>query len=310
MQLAGEVRGELARIHPVRSCCRRAELAGLVHGGGGSTFRTLDHATARTAVHLATSLGMSVPAPGPAPESRAGGGRRHLVVALDADEVGGWSWQGAPACDRRSFLRGALLGCGSISFTASGPHVEFVLRDAEAATTLRDLLADLDVRALGSRRRGRHVVYLKGQEEIAALFRLVGANRGLLELETQRVGRDVQSRLNRLLNAEEANLDRTVRAADRQLTAIARLESDGTLARLPQALRETAAMRRRMPDADLDTLAAAIGVSRSAVNHRLRRLVELGIHEEEPDADRGRGRQLEDEPADDRGGTRARALGA
>jgi DNA-binding protein WhiA len=120
----------------------------------------------------------------------------------------------------------------------------------------------------------------------------------------------VQSRLNRLLNAEEANLDRTVRAADRQLTAIARLESDGTLARLPQALRETAAMRRRMPDADLDTLAAAIGVSRSAVNHRLRRLVELGIHEEEPDADRGRGRQLEDEPADDRGGTRARALGA
>ena len=81
--------------------------------------------------------------------------------------------------------------------------------------------------------------------------------------------------MNRLINAEEANLARTVHAADRQLLAIDRLERDGSLARLAPSLRETAAQRRRMPDADLDTLAAALGVSRSAVNHRLRRLVEL-----------------------------------
>jgi cell division protein WhiA len=304
--LAGEVRGELARIQPARACCRRAELAGLLHGRGRSTFRTLDHATARTAVQLASSLGIAV-APPRAPSAASGVGRHHLVVAVDAAAVGRWDWRDAPACDRRSFLRGALLGSGSISFTASGPHVEFVVADPRAATSLRALLAALDVRALRSRRRGRHVVYLKGQEEIAALFRLVGANRGLLELETQRVGRDVQARLNRLLNAEEANLDRTVRAADRQLLAIARLESQGTLARLPVVLRETAAGRRRMPDADLDTLATAMGVSRSAVNHRLRRLVELGSSEEKADADAGRGRQLEDEPADAGGGARARA---
>ena len=310
MQLAGEVRGELARIHPARACCRLAELAGLVHGGGAEEFRTLDHATARTAVQLATSAGLAMPATAPADGRPGGTGRHHLVVHLDSDALRTWSWREAPACDRRSFLRGALLGCGSISFSASGPHVEFVLRGAPAATSLRELLAELEVRALGSDRRGRHVVYLKGQEEIAALFRLVGANRGLLELETQRVGRDVQARLNRLLNAEQANLGRTVRAADRQLTAIARLESDGTLGRLPVALRETAAARRRMPDADLDTLATALGVSRSAVNHRLRRLVELGFHEEEPDAHPGRGRQLEDEPADRGRGARAGARGA
>jgi DNA-binding protein WhiA len=138
----------------------------------------------------------------------------------------------------------------------------------------------MGVRAGLSLRRGHHVVYLKGQEEIVALLGLVGANRGVLELETQRVGRDVRSRLNRLLNAEEANLGRTVRAADRQLAAIERLERDGTMARLAPSLRETAAMRRRMPDADLDTLASAAGVSRSAVNHRLRRLVELASDRE------------------------------
>lgn len=184
-------------------------------------------------------------------------------------------------CDRRSFLRGVLLGSGSISLTRSGAHVEFVLGTEEAAEELRAALGSLDVHALGTTRRGRAVVYLKGNEEIAALLRLVGANRGVLELETVRVGRDVQARLNRLLNAEEANLGRTVRAADRQLTAISRLEGTGRLGTLGVGLREAAAARRRMPDADLDTLASALGVSRSAANHRLRRLVELASDEEE-----------------------------
>jgi DNA-binding protein WhiA len=129
-------------------------------------------------------------------------------------------------------------------------------------------------------------VYVKGREQLGELLRLTGANRALLDLEADSVAREVRNRLNRLLNAEEANLGRTVRAADRQLQAIARLESRGELARLPDGLREAAAGRRRQPDADLDALAAALGVSRSAVNHRLRRLVALaeedGTDEKEP----------------------------
>lgn len=282
MLLAGEVKGELARIHPARACCRRAELVGLLVGSGGGVLRTLDHATARTAVHLASALGVAVEPPRPAaPERRGDRSRHHLVVELDPSVADGWRWEAAPACDRRSFLRGVLLASGSISFTSSGPHVEFVLRERETANELRAHLADLDCRALVSERRGRHIVYLKGQEEIGALLRLVGANRGVLELETHRVGRDVRARLNRLLNAEEANLARTVRAAGRQLAAIGRLERTGRLAALADPLRETAAARRRMPDADLDTLASALGVSRSAINHRLRRLVELAHDEEE-----------------------------
>ncbi len=281
MLLAGEVKGELARIHPARPCCRRAELIGLLHGNGSAVLRTLDHATARTAVHLAGSLGMAVDPPRPA-KARAGDrARHHLLVEIDSAVADGWSWDLAPPHDRRAFLRGVLLASGSISFSSSGPHVEFVLRDETAARDLRRALADLDVRSLVAERRGRQVVYLKGHEEIAALLRLVGANRGVLELETHRVGRDVRARLNRLVNAEEANLGRTVRAAERQLTAIARLERDGRLSTLGGGLRETAAMRRRMPDADLDTLASALGVSRSAVNHRLRRLVELAADTED-----------------------------
>ena len=281
MELAGEVKGELARIHPARACCRRAELVGLVHGSDGPILRTLDHATARTAVHLASAIGLAIDPPRPSPSAkRAPRSRHHLLVELDGAIADVWTWDAAPACDRRSYLRGMLLASGSISFTASGPHVEFVLHDRHAAERLRSQLDAMEVRSLVTLRRGRHVVYLKGHDAITALLRLVGANRGVLELETHQVGRDVRARLNRLLNAEAANLDRTVRAADRQLAAIARLEAEGRLVMLGVGLRETAAVRRRMPDADLDTLSAALGVSRSAVNHRLRRLVELASDEE------------------------------
>jgi DNA-binding protein WhiA len=89
------------------------------------------------------------------------------------------------------------------------------------------------------------------------------------------VGSEVRNRLNRLLNAEEANLARTVHAADRQLQAIDVLEAGGVLRQLPEGLRAAAIERKRQPEADLDTLAGALGVSRSAANHRLRRIVEL-----------------------------------
>ncbi|MGH2427300.1 MAG: DNA-binding protein WhiA [Candidatus Limnocylindria bacterium] len=284
MLLAGEVKGELARIHPARPCCRRAELAGLLLAADPpGELRTLDHATARTAVHLATSLGVSVAQPPPAGGERGRpGSRHHLRVRVDESRLEPWSWEAAPACDHRAFLRGALLGGGSISLGPRGPHLELVFRDSDAAEMLRRRIAELGVRGLRARRRGRHLLYLKGQEEIVAMLRLVGANRGVLELETARVRRDVRNRLNRLINAEEANLGRTVRASDRQLRAIDQLDAAGELGRLTPSLRETAAARRRQPDADLDTLATSLGLSRSAANHRLRRLVALAAERTEP----------------------------
>lgn len=276
MVIASEIKGELARIQPARACDRRAELAGLLAGdrmaGGVST---LDHATARVALQLAAALGISAEAPRRAAVGGEPHARHHLEVVLDRAALRGWSWTDAAACDRRAWLRGMLLGSGSISFAGHGPHVEWVFRSRSRAAELRRRLAASDVRASVVERRSRFVVYVKGNEEIATLLRLTGANRALLDFETTRVGREVQNRLTRLLNAEAANLDRTVRAAERQLAAIRTLEAEGRLDDLPLALREAAGARRLHPDADLDALAETLGVSRSAVNHRLRRLVEL-----------------------------------
>jgi DNA-binding transcriptional regulator WhiA len=293
MLVASEVKGELARIVPARTCCRRAELAGLLWAdrtvAGVSTF---DHATARIAVQLAGLLGVETSGPFPAapgslagrPARGRGRGRHHLVVGLDASAVAGWEWATAPACDHRAFLRGVLLGGGSISLAAKGPHVEFVFRERDRASELLRRLAASDVHGGLLERRRRWVVYLKGREEIATLLQLTGANRGLLDFETTRVGRDVQNRLNRLLNADEANLARTVRAADRQLRAIASLERSGRIETLPEGLRAAARHRRLQPEADLETLSGALGVSRSATNYRLRRLVELAERDEHDQA--------------------------
>jgi DNA-binding transcriptional regulator WhiA len=276
MLVASELRGELARIRPARACCRRAELIGLLQNpDADGSVRTLDHATARIAVQLAASIGVVATMHRPPASSAHLPGRHHLRVALDSEVPTDWPPAIAKACDRRAFLRGLLLGTGSISGGRGGPHVEFVFRDRSRATALQRLLADNDVRGSRMQRRGRHIVYLKGQEQIGGLLRLTGANRALLDFETSRVSREVRSRLNRLVNAEEANLARTVHAADRQLQSIARLEAIGELERLPDGLREAAGERKRQPEADLDTLASSLGISRSAMNHRLRRLVEL-----------------------------------
>ena len=291
MLVAAELKGELARIHPARDCCRRAELAGLLYGDAaappGSSLpaalaelRTLDPATARVAVHLAAAVGAlpegSTGAARRASAARHGaGGRRRLHVPVDTSSVTAWSWADAPACDRRSFLRGLLLAAGSVSLSAHGPHVEFVFRDRSRAEDVRRRLLDSEVRAGVLPRRGRRVVYIKGREQVAALLRLTGANRALLDFESDRVGREVRNGLNRMLNAEEANLGRTVAAAGRQLRSIERLDRAGILATLSEPLRAAAALRQRQPDADLDSLASALRISRSATNHRLRRLVEL-----------------------------------
>ena len=186
MLLASELKGELARIHPARSCCRRAELAGLLYAGRGKDgISTLDHATARIATSLAASLGIAaVPTRSASPRAP---GRHHLEVALDRELGATWEWKGAAAHDRRAFIRGVLLRA-SVSSNSGGPHVEVVLRDVRSARELRRRLREVGVHASMTLRRQRHVVYLKGGEEIATLLRLAGANRSLLDFEASRVG--------------------------------------------------------------------------------------------------------------------------
>jgi cell division protein WhiA len=147
------------------------------------------------------------------------------------------------ACCRAAYLRGALLGGGSLSGPRS-PHLEIRSAGVEGASFLARLAVQAGTR-LGVLDRGRHAVaYAKGKDAIADILALAGASEAVLLFEEDAVMAATRSRANRLANADHANLMRTSRAAHDQLRAVDCLRRSGDLAKLPPHLQEIAAIRR------------------------------------------------------------------
>jgi DNA-binding protein WhiA len=192
-------------------------------------------------------------------------------------------------CCRNAFLRGCLIGAGSANPPQKEPHLEIVTSHQDLAADLVRLLGEMDFHPGQRVRRGSHVVYLKGRDEVAGLLALAGAHSAALEVEQQAVLKEVRARANRVANCDSANVRRTGAAASRQLAAITALERSGRLQDLPPALRDMAGLRLEHPYMNLSELAEAAGqgLTRSAVNHRLRRLVEAA---ERTESGRPRGR--------------------
>jgi len=262
--LVDAIRAELAAIDPARPCDRAAEAAGL-----GPILTTREPAILRLALRLG---GVPTPvAPGALPTAT-----RHLTFAVPSLD-----WDAAPEHCRVAWLRGRFLARGSLSFSTGRTHLEFVVPLAEADELARRLTW---VGAAPSRRerRGLGVVTWKGADTVATFLRRLGANAALLELEARGVARALRGDLNRVLNAESANLQRSVAAAGRQLAAIDQLDADGRLARQPYVVRSVAEARREHPDASLSDLATRLTIHRSAVQRALDRLERLALHEEAP----------------------------
>jgi DNA-binding protein WhiA len=178
-------------------------------------------------------------------------------------------------CCRRSRLRGAFMALGSVSRPDRPPHLEIPVRDHDAAAVIAADLGALEVAAMVSTRRGRYVVTVRTAGAVGEALSSIGAQGARLVYEQGRVVRDVRAEVNRTLNAETANLRRTVDAAVRQLAATDRLLGDTVRwEALPPAVREAALLRRANPDASLGALAAAAAISRPAMAGRLHRLLE------------------------------------
>ena len=266
-EFVAAIRAELAAVEPTRACCRAAERAGL---GAAATGKARSPAVARLAVRLAALP--PVPTGEPAP-----------FAAFD--------WEAAPEHCRLAWLRGVFLARGSLSLGPARTHLEFVL-DPDDAPELARRLASLGLRAAVRTRRGRGVVTWKSGERIAAFLRVMGAGSSLLELEARGVARTLRSDLNRLLNAEAANLERAVGASARQLEAIATLSADGRLEREREAVRAVARARADTPDATLGEIAAELGVTRSSVQRALERLERIALHPDDREVAFGPGRRV------------------
>ena len=161
---------------------------------------------------------------------------------------------------RSAWLRGRFLARGSLSLAGGRTHLEFVV-PIEEVDILATRLDAVGLPASWRVRRGRGVVTWKSAEAVGTFLRRIGAAGALLELEARQVSRALRGELNRVLNAESANLQRAVAAAGRQLDAIAQLEADGRLDDQPYVVRLVADARRETPGGDADGARGAAGAA-------------------------------------------------
>lgn len=181
------------------------------------------------------------------------------------------------ACCKRAFLRGAFLCCGSMSDPEKGYHLEFVCTNNAQAEQLKEIISSFDIEAKIVLRKKYFVVYLKEGACIVDLLNIMEAHVSLMNLENLRILKEMRNSINRRVNCEAANINKTVQASTRQVEDILFLKEHYGFSKLPDNLREMAEVRLEYPDAALKELGQFLDppVGKSGVNHRLRKLSEL-----------------------------------
>ena len=181
------------------------------------------------------------------------------------------------SCCKRAFLRGAYLSVGSMSDPNKAYHLELVCTDERQAMQIKGLLWDFDLEAKVVLRKKYYVVYLKEGENISDFLTIVEAHQGKLEFENTRIVKDMRGMVNRKVNCEVANINKTVNAAAKQIAAIRYIQEHGGLVQLDPQLLEMAYVRLENPDSSLEELGKLLKppVGKSGVNHRLRKIKEF-----------------------------------
>lgn len=180
-------------------------------------------------------------------------------------------------CCKRAYIRGAFLGGGSISNPEKTYHMEFVTNSMEHAEDLMKLINSFELNSKVIQRKNNYVVYLKEGEHIIDLLNIIGAHGALLDLENVRIYKEMRNNVNRLVNCETANLNKTVDAAVRQTESIRYIQKEIGLRKLPPNLREIAELRLNYPDVSLKELGEMLNppIGKSGVNHRLRKIEKI-----------------------------------
>ena len=302
ISFSADVKNEMAGLLPARPCCQLSELLGIYFGsrarlikrsgdtGQAAYFSLLRNAVARKVVRLGRAVGHMEAKYQPVKTRKRMS--FFIELALPPGLAPAFTQSAArvvpeAACDRKAMLRGLFLGCGSVNSPSSRYHMEFVAPTDSWATAISTVAESVGSKAGVMERSGQHVVYFKEGDAIVRLLSLMGASRAVMEFESVRVVREVSGEVNRRLNFETANIGKTIGSGLRQAAAIERLEATGRLDRLPPALREMARWRKTNPELNLGELAGRMKLSKSAVNHRLRRLQELAEPAGDPGSPKG-----------------------
>lgn len=215
-----------------------------------------------------------------------------LLIALgmmDRDESGQTRLlTGSPkvslnkSCCQRSFLRGAMLGSGTVTSPDKGYHLELSVQSEALGQSVAKCLQRLNLPVKRTARKEMDVFYLKQSDQIATLLSAIGAHRAVTQLEELRVRKQVLGTVNRAMNCDSANLQKQMDASEQQTAVIERLMRSERFGSLPPALQEIARERLSAPDASLTELGQRLDppIGKSGVNHRMRRLMEIAKEEQ------------------------------
>ena len=184
-------------------------------------------------------------------------------------------------CCRVSFLRGAFLSGGSVTDPEKRYHLELATSHHKVSRETESLLLEQGFAPKSTLRNGSSILYFKQSDAIEDFLTLLGAPVAAMGLMEAKIEKEMKNKINRIVNCDNANTQKVVEAAQTQIAAIRRLEERGLLETLPEKLRQTAALRMENPEVNLNELAELFDppLTKSALNHRLRKLCELAANE-------------------------------
>ena len=179
--------------------------------------------------------------------------------------------------EKRAFIRGLFMGAGSVNNPENKYHLEIIVANEENLWMVKELLENLGIHIKILQTKQKNSLYLKEGEEISRFLALIGANKAVMQFEDIRVQREMRGKVNRLVNCESANLNKTINASIEQIAAIRKLKQNGKFNKLDENLKEIANLRLENPDMPLSELGKLLKnpIGKSGVNYRLKKIIEI-----------------------------------
>ncbi len=290
------VKSELCQIRPERDCCRLAEAYGLLlysrllgegHDSYATETKTIADLMAQT---MASVCGVYTDVLTLA--KTGSNGSRYMVKIPNAEQkklicarfAGTSGGILDNDCCVAAFLRGVFIVCGTVTEPSRDYHMEFLAGSERRCDILADTIGRAGFKGHKLQRGDRWLLYIKGADDIISIMKKMGSLYSVQSIEQTRNVRGFRNNANRVFNCDQANIDRTLSASEQQCAAIRRLIEKNGYAGIPPELREIARLRLENPEMTLRELSESLSrpITRSGVNHRLKKLMELAEETQNP----------------------------
>ena len=179
--------------------------------------------------------------------------------------------------EKKAIIRGLFMGAGSINNPEKEYHLEMEVINQDNMDIILKLLLDFEIKAKNMENKNKYYIYLKDGEEISKFLALIGASKAVMKFEDIRIQKEMRGKVNRLVNCETANLNKTINASVEQIAAIKKLQKTGEFKKLDENLKEIALLRLENPNMSLIELGKNLSkpIGKSGVNYRLKKIMEI-----------------------------------